>query len=133
RWCDALRSFAFHQLLERLDNLCKAQERCTRTQRLTMGTGRVTRPRLPARDVPEPARFPRAPRAIANGVVSGHANLPREDDAIAQARRAGDADLRHDQTESSDAHVMGDLHEVVELRSGTDHGGVEAAPIAPRG
>ena len=92
-----------------------------------MRAGRVTRPRLAARDVAKNSRLGREPRAISNRVVPRNANLPREDDAVAEAHRAGNADLRHDQTKSPDAYVMRDLDEVVDLRAGTNHGVVEAA------
>ena len=58
--------------------------------------------------------------------------LAREDHAVLDARRAGDADLRHDQAQRADPHVVPDVHEVVDLRAGADHGVVDAAAIDRR-
>ena len=60
------------------------------------------------------------------------AGLPRDDDPIAQARRTGDANLRHDQAEFPDRAVVSDLHEVVDLGAGADDRVVDAAAIDRR-
>ena len=44
----------------------------------------------------------------------------------------GDADLRHEQAEPADPHVVRDVHEVVDLRPRADHRVVDAAAIDRR-
>ena len=61
--------------------------------------------------------------------VSGQAGLPGEDRTILHMRRSGDPDLRHDQTQRADAHVMPHVHEVVDLRARPDHRVIDAAAI----
>src|SRR5258706_8042571 len=60
------------------------------------------------------------------------AGLPRENAPIADSRRSRDSNLRHDQTKSTDFHVMSDLNEVVDLGSVTDDGVVDASAIDRR-
>ena len=51
---------------------------------------------------------------------------------IANLRAAGDADLSGDQAVPSDAHVMGNLHEVVYLAALADNGVAQRATIDGR-
>src|SRR5258706_6048548 len=60
------------------------------------------------------------------------ARLPRENAPIADSRRSRDSNLRHDQTEPTDFHVMSDLNEVVDLGSVTDDSVVDASAIDRR-
>src|SRR2546423_2505410 len=60
------------------------------------------------------------------------ARLPREYAPIANSRRSRNSNLRHDQTKSTDFHVVSDLNEIVDLRSVTDDSVVDASAIDRR-
>ena len=49
--------------------------------------------------------------------MPGHSGLPRENHIIPQLGTPRDADLRNNQTMFADDDVMGDLHEIVDLRA----------------
>src|SRR5207245_11040060 len=55
--------------------------------------------------------------AVADPQVSDHADLAREHDALAQLGRSADSALGDQQAERADAHVVADLHQVVDLRA----------------
>jgi hypothetical protein len=61
-----------------------------------------------------------------------HTHLASEHAPIPDVRRAGDPDLCHQQAALPDAHVVSDLHEVVDLGPRTDHGVVDAASVDRR-
>lgn len=61
-------------------------------------------------------------RALADMQVARHRRLATDLDEILQHRRAGDADLRNDDTATSQPYIMSNLHEVIEPRSRTDDG-----------
>src|SRR5206468_2315509 len=105
------------------------EERSLRAQRLAMRTRRIPRPRFARRHITEHTRLSADARAFADGVMSLEAGLASDDDAILDARRARYADLRRDQAETSDANVVREMHQVVDLRARADHGVVDASPI----
>ena len=59
-------------------------------------------------------------------------SLAADRDEVLQRRRAGDADLRHDHAMAANDHVVGDLHEVVDLSALPDDR-VPAAAAIDRG
>ena len=52
--------------------------------------------------------------------------------AVLDMRRAGNAHLRHDETERTDPNVVTDVHEIVDLRPRPDHRVIDAAAIDRR-
>src|SRR4051812_42749824 len=64
--------------------------------------------------------------------MSAHAHLPRDYAAILDARRSRDPDLRHDEAEAPDPTVVRDVHEIVDLGAGANHGVVDAPAIDRR-
>src|SRR5205085_119667 len=67
--------------------------------------------------------------AAADFQMSREARLSGDGDVIAELRRSRDADLRHEEAVLPDAHVVADLHEVVDLRSFADDGFAEGGAI----
>src|SRR6266446_3692240 len=67
--------------------------------------------------------------AIANGEVAGETRLSCHHYIVAEHGRAGDPDLRDEETVPADPDVMADLHEVVDLRSFADHGLTERGTV----
>ena len=65
-------------------------------------------------------------------MMTRDAHLPGEDAAVLDPHRARDANLRHEQAQPSDAHVVPDLHEVVDPRPRADHRVIDAAAIDRR-
>src|SRR5688572_18282904 len=92
RWCVGLSSFAFHDALELLDEVGQPKNRGTRAQGLPVWTRWISGPGLASRYVAEDAGLPGDSRTIANGDVSSKPGLTGDHDAVAHARRAGDAD-----------------------------------------
>src|SRR6185437_2052574 len=131
---DACRSRValLQELLDAPQETRQLQQRRVRTQHLAVRTRRISRPRLARRNVAERTRLRREARAGANGAMTAHTNLPGEDAAIAHVHRPGHAHLRHDQAQPSDAHVVRDVYQVVDLRAGADHRVVHAAAIDGR-
>ena len=78
---------------------------------------RVAGPRFPRRHVSENPSLSGDPRGFANRYVAANSRLARQNATVTYARRAGDADLRHDEAEATDFHVVPDLNEIVDLRS----------------
>src|SRR3954470_7075047 len=97
-----------------------------------MRTGRVAGPGLAGRNIAEHTCLRGHRRALADRVVSAHAGLPRDNAAILDAHRSRDPDLRHDEAEAPDPTVVRDVHEIVDLRAGANHGVVDAAAIDRR-
>ena len=64
--------------------------------------------------------------------MAGDARLSRQKHPIADAAAAGHADLAAEDAALADLRVVADLHQVVDLRSATDRGGVEGGPIHRR-
>ena len=58
--------------------------------------------------------------------------LAADRDEILERRRAGDADLRHDHAMLADGDVVGDLHQVVDLRPLPDQRVAAAAAVDRR-
>src|SRR5207247_7501345 len=67
--------------------------------------------------------------AVADLEVSGEPRLAGHDDVVAELRRAGDADLGHEEAVLADLHAVADLHEVVDLRSLADHRFADGAAV----
>src|SRR5205085_11880076 len=84
---------------------------------------------LPRRHVAEHAGLSADPRPAADRDVPGDPRLAGEDAPVLDRRRPGDADLRPQEAELPEPHVVADLHEVVDLRPGADHGVVDAAAV----
>src|SRR5262245_59944724 len=64
--------------------------------------------------------------------MTGNPYLPGENGSILDADRASDTHLRQDETETPDAHVVRDVHEIIDFCSGADHRIVNAATIDRR-
>ena len=94
-----------------------------------MWTRWVTGPRFSRRHVSENPSLPGDPRAVSNRDMAANSRLACQNAAVTDARRAGDANLRHDQAEATDFHVVPDLNEIVDLRSIADHRVVDAPSI----
>src|SRR6266581_101150 len=55
------------------------------------------------------------PGAASDGEMIRNARLPRDDHVVLHLHTPGDAGLRHDEAARADAHVMGDVDEIVDL------------------
>src|SRR5206468_2417101 len=95
-------------------------------------TGWVSRPYFATGNVAEHARLRGERRALADRVMPADADLPREYTPVFDANRSRDPDLRHDQAQPTDAAIVRDVHEVVDLRPRADHRVVDAPAIDRR-
>ena len=120
-----------------LEPTCDARElniaACARSAS-RCGRAGYPRPRLARRDVAEHAGLRRRSARRAPMVVwPVHARLARDDHAVLRAsHEPAIAHLRHDQAQPADAHVVRDVHEVVDLRARADHRVVDAAAVDRR-
>src|SRR6185437_11656650 len=92
----------------------------------------IAGPRFAGRNVAEYARLSGDARTVADRHVATDPGLPCDDDSVADVRRARNADLRHQQAQRSDTHVVSDLHEIVDARAGPDYSVIDAAAIDRR-
>src|SRR5204863_736600 len=99
------------------------------TQRLAVRPRRIAGPRLAGGNVAECARAGGEGRALSDCRMPDDADLATEHRAVLQVCRASNASLRRDETQATNAHVVRDLHEVVDLRAGPDDRVVDAAAI----
>ena len=97
-----------------------------------MWSRRVPGPAFTRGDRAEHSGLCRDARAFADREMTSEPRLAGENAAILDPNRARDSHLRHQQTEPSDPHVVSDMHEVVDLRSSTDDGVVDASAIDRR-
>ena len=81
------------------------------------------------RDVAEDRALGRDARPDPRCEVIGDADVPGQNDVVAQLRAAGDADAGHEETSLPDPHVVPHVDEIVELGSPSHHGVVYASPI----
>ena len=61
-----------------------------------------------------------------------NASLTGDDHIVLHLHAPGDPGLRHDQTARADAHVVRDVHQIVDLRARPDDGVIHAAAIDAR-
>src|SRR5688572_17489641 len=92
----------------------------------------IAGPRLTRGHISEHARLAGNLCAIPDLHMPPGGSLPRDDDSIAQARRTGHANLRHDEAQFPHGAVVTDLDQVVDLGSRPDDRVVDAAAIDAR-
>ena len=86
-----------------------------------IGTAGAPSISTPASTSFETPAFEQMHGSIADMNVVANANLPGHDDVIAGRGAAGDADLRANEVVSTETAVVGDHHQVVDLRPFADH------------
>jgi hypothetical protein len=94
-----------------------------------MRSRRITRPRFTRRDIPEHAGLAGDFCACSDCDVTAKPRLSRKHAAISNIRRAGDANLRHDEAQLSYFDVVSYLNKIVDLRSRADDRVIDAAAI----
>ena len=105
-------------------------ERRLGAEELAVRARRMAAERRAGRDVaerPRSWRAIRAPSPITRWSVTP--TWPGQDDVVADVRAAGDPDAGHEEAALADAHVVPDVHQVVELGPAADHGVVDAAAV----
>ena len=93
---------------------------------------RVARPGLPGRNVAENSSLRGDSRPSSNRDMAADSGLAREDCAVPHSHRSRNADLRHQKAFLADAHVVGNVHEVVDFGAAPHYGVVNAAAIDSR-
>ena len=120
------------QLLDLAEQVRELEQGGLGAEGLFVRTRGIPGPSFARRDIAEDTRLRGEDSALSDRVMPGDPDLAEQHCAVPNARRAGDADLRHDQAELPDAHVVRDLHEVVDLRARADDCVVDAATIDGR-
>ena len=83
-------------------------------------------------DVADDAALRRHARSGSNRHMVGEARLSGEDRVIVHGSAACNADLRHDETVSTDSDIVRDLYEIIDLGTSTDHGVIERTAVDGR-
>src|SRR3954469_14892316 len=110
---------------ERLDDVVFAEE-------VTHRPRRRAAPFLACRNISHDARVGRDLNPLPEPQMPRDRGLAADRDEVLQRRRAGDADLRHDHAMLADGDVVGDLHQVVDLRPLPDQRVAAAAAVDRR-
>ncbi len=97
-----------------------------------MVPGRISRHGRPGRYVADDAALRRHTGSGSDRKMVRQARLSREDRVIIHVCASRDADLRHDETVSTDSHIMRNLYQVIDLGTSTDHGVIEGAAVDGR-
>src|SRR5206468_10975264 len=100
-----------------------------RTKRRAVPAVLISLHRYAGRHAGDDCRLLEVTRSSTKREVIAVTQLPRDDGLVLDLHAAGDARLGHDQAASRDADVVGDVHQVVDLRPGPDHGVVDAAAV----
>src|SRR5207237_360552 len=119
----------FEQLLQTADHPRQFKQCGRRAKRVTMRTRRITRPRFAGRDVAEDASLRGETRPSPDREVAADSGLARQDRPVANCYRTCNSDLCHQQAFLANAHVVGDVNEVVDLSSVANDGVVDAAAV----
>src|SRR6185437_2884042 len=93
---------------------------------------RIPRPGFAGGNVAEHAGLRRKPRSRADRVMARHADLPEQHAPVLHPHRSGNSNLRHDQTQTPDAHIVRNLYEIIDLGPGADDRVVDAATVDRR-
>src|SRR6266487_1788078 len=107
-------SFGWYEPLEVIHDLGEPVERELRAQKLAVRAGQ------------------RAEVRRLGGNVGDGPRLDEQSRAVPDREMIRDPRLRHDEATRADAHVMGDVDEIVDLRARPDHGVVHAAAVDAR-
>src|SRR2546423_4390125 len=94
-----------------------------------MRSRRISRPRLARRDVSEGSGLRRKSGPGANTEMPADPGLTSEYRSVADRHGSRDPDLRHHQTFLANAHVVGDVHQIVDFGAVADDGVVDAATV----
>ena len=89
----------------------------------------IAGPRLAGGNVSKYAGLSADARPFPDREMPAYSRLPGENGAIAHRCRPGHTNLRHQQAFLTDAHVVGNVHQVVDLGPAADHSVVDAAAI----
>src|SRR4051812_14595522 len=93
---------------------------------------RITGPRFTGRNIAKDAGLRSQPSPFANRMVAGNSDLAENHTSVFHSNRSRNPDLRHDEAETPNTHVVRDLYEIVNLRTRADHRVVDAAAIDRR-
>src|SRR6185436_7976961 len=98
-------------------------------QELPVRAGRVPRHGDAGWDVGDDPRLHQETGSATDGDVIPDPRLPRDDRLVFHLHAPGDPRLGHDEAPGTDAHVVRDVDQVVDLRSSPDHRVVDAAAV----
>src|SRR5918994_996187 len=118
-----------HQPLQFIDDGSQPVHRSLSSQELTVGPGWVPAKGSTRRDVAKDGALGRDPRPISDHQMIRNAHMTGENHVVANSGTAGDTNAGHDQAALTDAYVVPDLHQIVQLGASADHRVVDAAPI----
>src|SRR2546430_6220629 len=119
----------FEQLLQTAHHPGQFKQCGRSAKRVSMWTRWIPRPGFAGRDVAEYASLRGETCTSADREVPADSCLSCQDRPITNVDRASDSDLRHHQAFLADAHVVGDVNEIVDLGSVADHCVVDAAAV----
>ncbi len=97
-----------------------------------MVAGRIPRHGRPGGYVADDAALRGHARSGSDCEMVSEARLSREDRVIVHGSASCNADLRHDETVSTDSHIVRNLYQVIDLGTRTDHCVVERAAVDGR-
>src|SRR5206468_6658262 len=103
-----------------------------RAEILAARSRRITEQRRVGRNVGDHSRLYEQPGATPDREVIRDARLSRDDHVVLHLAAPRNTGLRHDEAAGADPHVMGDVHEIVDLRARSDHGVVHTAAVDAR-
>src|SRR5689334_955029 len=94
-----------------------------------MGPRGISGPGLAGRNVSEDPSLGGESRAGTYAQMSADSGLTGENCSVADGHGSSDSDLRHQQTFLADAHVVGNVHQIVDLGAFADNSVVDAAAV----
>src|SRR6266542_2007505 len=124
--------FGLYEPLEVIHDLGEPVERELRAQKLAVRVGQRAEVRRLGGNVGDGPRLDEQSRAVPEREMMRDACLPADNHVVLHLHAARDPRLRHDEATRADAHVMGDVDEIVDLRARPDHGVVHAAAVDAR-